>query len=59
MGVAAFYAHANDPWMMGAGAAKEPALLYLIASLALLTAGAGRLSLDAVLDKGKRRFGGR
>lgn len=59
MGVAAFYAHANDPWMMGGGAAKEPALLYLIASLALLAAGAGRFSADAAIHKEKRRWGSR
>lgn len=59
MGVAAFHAHAADPWMLGSGAAKEPALLYLISALALLAAGAGRFSADAALDKGKRRWGGR
>jgi putative oxidoreductase len=46
MAVAAFVVHANDPWTMGAGASKEPALLYLIPFLALVFTGAGRLSLD-------------
>jgi putative oxidoreductase len=59
MAVAAFYAHATDPWMMGSGAAKEPALLYLIFALALLAAGAGRFSADAAIHKEKRRWGGR
>lgn len=57
MAVAAFYAHANDPWLLGGGAAKEPALLYLIFSLTLVLTGAGRFSADAQFQKEKRRFG--
>lgn len=61
MAVAAFVAHAADPWSMetaamqfmsGASkswASKEPALLYLIPFLALVFTGAGRVSLDAVI----------
>lgn len=61
MGVAAFVAHANDPWTMERGAAlfmsgeaefwssKEPALLYLFPFLALTFTGAGAFSLDALL----------
>lgn len=47
MAVAAFVVHANDPWTMGGGASKEPALLYLIPFLALIFTGPGRLSIDA------------
>lgn len=46
--VAAFGAHAGDPF-----AAREKALLYGVAFLALALTGAGRLSLDARL--GRRR----
>lgn len=49
MGVAAFVVHAEDPWTMGAGASKEPALLYLLPFLALVFTGAGRLSVDALI----------
>jgi putative oxidoreductase len=57
MAVAAFIVHAADPWTMGAGASKEPALLFLIPFLALVFTGAGRLSIDAVLCArcGKRK----
>lgn len=47
--VAAFIVHQNDPWTMGGGASKEPALLYMIAFLTLVFTGPGRFSLDAVL----------
>jgi putative oxidoreductase len=57
MAVAAFYAHAADPWFLGKGGAKEPALLYLIFALALLAAGAGRFSVDAAVTREKRRWG--
>lgn len=58
MAVAAFVAHANDPWTMGQGAklflsgaakswaSKEPALLFLVAFLSLMFTGAGRFSID-------------
>ena len=49
MAVAAFVIHQNDPWTMGAGASKEPALLYLIPFLALIFTGPGRISLDALI----------
>jgi putative oxidoreductase len=42
--VAAFIAHADDPWNK-----KEFALLYVIPFVALLFAGSGRYSLDAKL----------
>ena len=56
MVVAAFGVHASDPWFMGGGAAKEPALLYLIPMIAIILAGAGAFSMDATICKdGKRR----
>lgn len=69
MAVAAFVAHAQDPWTMEQGyklwvsgaaqswASREPALLYLIPALALVFTGAGRYALDALL--GRRRRGAR
>jgi putative oxidoreductase len=67
MGVAAFVAHGADPWTMAGGAArfaagesqswasKEPALLYLLAFLALALTGAGRYSLEALLRRRRGR----
>ncbi|MCK5943547.1 MAG: DoxX family protein [Planctomycetes bacterium] len=55
MGVAAFVVHADDPWTMSGGASKEPALLYLIPSLALVFTGGGRFSVDAWLRARKQR----
>jgi putative oxidoreductase len=56
MVVAAFAFHAADPWFMGNGAAKEPALLYLIPLIAIILTGAGAISMDALICKdGKRR----
>ncbi|MGL4550712.1 MAG: DoxX family protein [Gemmataceae bacterium] len=49
MAVAAFVAHANDPVFLGGGAAKEPALVYLIAFLTLLFTGPGRFSVDGLM----------
>jgi len=49
MGVAAFVAHANDPWVSRGGASKEMAMLFLIAFLAIAFIGAGRYSVDAML----------
>lgn len=46
MGVAAFVVHRADPWMMGGGAAKEPAIMYLVAFLTLVFTGPGRYALD-------------
>jgi len=51
MGVAAFIRHANDPWFMGAGASKEPALLFLTIFLAIFFAGPGRWSVDAYMRR--------
>lgn len=70
MAVAAFVAHAADPWTMGGGAAlfmsgasqswasKEPALLFLLPFLALVFTGAGRFSVDHLLGRGRRRRAG-
>ncbi len=52
--IAAFVVHGDDPFFMGGGAAKEPALLYLGVFAALLCTGAGRYSLDAVVMRGVR-----
>lgn len=61
MAVAAGVAHRTDPWTMGGAyelfmegktqypASKQPALMYLIAFVALLATGPGRISLDALL----------
>jgi len=49
MAVAAFGVHANDPWTMGQGASKEPALLYLFPFLALIFTGAGKFSVDGLI----------
>jgi putative oxidoreductase len=50
MGVAAFVAHANDPWFnTGMGAAKEGALMFMIPFLALVFTGPGQFSLDHLL----------
>ncbi len=69
MGVAAFVVHAKDPWSAShavhqvvngtfmSGPAKEGALLYLIAFLALVLTGPGRISLDALLWGGRQRGG--
>ena len=63
--VAAFVVHGGDPWTMQAAAkafsagtaeswsSKEPALLYLLAFLALMFTGPGSISIDAWL-RGRR-----
>ncbi len=51
MAVAAFVVHGGDPWTMGSGASKEPALLYLIPFLALIFTGPGRFSADALIGR--------
>ncbi len=56
MAVAAFVMHASDPFFMAGGAAKEPAMIYLLGSLAIALTGPGRLSLDFLL---MRKFMGR
>ena len=65
MAVAALVVHGADPWTMGKAAelfmsgtaeswaSKEPALMFLVAFLALIFTGAGRYSLDALI--GRRR----
>ncbi len=53
--VAAFQVHGDGPVFLPAAGAKEPALLYLFACLALIIAGAGRWSLDAGIYKEKKR----
>lgn len=57
MAVAAFIVHGNDPWTLGAGASKEPALLYLIPYLTLVFTGAGGFSLDAFIWPRLKRSG--
>ncbi len=66
MSVAAFVAHAHNPWTMETAAkaffggtskswaSKEPALLYLIPFLALVFTGAGRLSIDRLFGHRRR-----
>ena len=51
MAVAAFLVHAADPWTMGEGPSKEPALLFLSAFLALFFTGPGQFSVDASLKR--------
>lgn len=46
MAVAAFGAHATDPWQR-----KEFALCYFVSSLAIAVAGAGRYSFDARIER--------
>lgn len=50
MAVAAFHAHASDPF-----ATKEKALLYLLIYLALMVFGAGRFSVDNLIGGGSKR----
>jgi putative oxidoreductase len=66
MGVAAFVAHATDPWTSGKGAelffsgqskmwsSKEPALVYLFGFLSLVFTGGGRFALDALIGRKRR-----
>jgi putative oxidoreductase len=56
MTVAAFNIHAAGPLFMGDGpGAKEPAILFLLPAIALLLAGAGSFSIDALILKDRRR----
>lgn len=50
--VAGFVQHASDPWPK-----RELPFLYGVAFLAVLLAGPGRFSLDALLQRGGRRTG--
>ena len=56
MVVAAFAVLGQAPWFLGPGvsSAKEPALLYLVAMMALILSGPGRYSLDAIIDKPRK-----
>lgn len=60
MVVAAFNIHAGAPWFIGPGVtvAKEPALLYLVALVAIIFTGAGLWSIDAkiIKDSSRRRW---
>ncbi len=47
--IAAFVIHASDPWTMGAGANKEPALIFAIIFASLIFAGAGKFSIDGMI----------
>lgn len=49
MAVAVLFVHARDPVFLPASPAREPALVYLLAFVALLLTGPGRFSLDEVL----------
>lgn len=49
MAVAVLFVHTHDPVFLPANPAKEPALVYLLAFVALLLTGPGRFSLDEVL----------
>ncbi|MBZ0136491.1 MAG: DoxX family protein [Planctomycetes bacterium] len=53
--VAAFVVHGSDPWTMGAGASKEPALLFAFGFLTLIFTGAGKFSVDGLLWPAYRR----
>jgi putative oxidoreductase len=56
MVVAAFGAHAADPWFSaGAGGSKELALMYLIPVIVIILSGAGGYSLDAAIYKESKR----
>lgn len=69
MAVAAFVVHGGEPWTMESAAilfmegkaeswaSKEPALLYLIPSLALVFTGAGRTSIDRWIGSRRRSQG--
>jgi len=46
MGVAAFMAHASDPWR-----AKEKAIVYMFGYVFLFISGPGKYSVDAMISK--------
>lgn len=54
MAVAAFVVHAQDPWLLGGGRSKEPALLYLFAFVTLLLTGPGRYSVDHLVTESRK-----
>ncbi|MFN6946583.1 MAG: DoxX family protein [Cytophagaceae bacterium] len=49
--VAAFIAHSDDPF-----ARKEMALLYLLIYITLLVFGSGKYSLDALINKSRKKY---
>ena len=53
MSVAAFMAHRNDPIVSAGGPAKEMALLYLSIGFMYMLKGAGRLSVDRIIEGSK------
>jgi putative oxidoreductase len=55
MVVAAFQVHGDGPLFLPAEGAKEPALLYLVACLALIGSGAGAWSCDRLLYREKKK----
>ena len=70
MAVAAFVAHEGNPWTMAEGAnlffsgeskswaSKQPALMFLLAFLALIFTGGGRYAIDEMVAsrKSRRRY---
>lgn len=54
MAVAAFVVHGKDPWLLGGGPSKEPALLYLFAFLTLLFTGPGEYSVDHRVTRSRK-----
>lgn len=57
MFVAGFVHHSGSPWFLPAEGAREPALLYLLGSLAIVIMGPGQISLDQkFFGEKKRRF---
>lgn len=51
MAVAAFIIHFSDPLFSGGGAAKEPAILFLLGFVGTFLLGSGKYSVDALLSK--------
>lgn len=47
--IAAFVIHFADPWTMGSGASKEPALLFATMFATLIFTGAGKFSVDGMI----------
>ncbi len=50
--IAAFVIHADDPW-----GKKEFALIYCVPFLVLIFTGAGKYSLDSLIQRGRRERG--
>lgn len=58
MAVAAFVVHEADPWFMAqakGGGNKEPALLYLTLFALFFFTGPGKISLDALIFRGRKQ----